>query len=67
MKLGFCYVVLDVFRSGVANGSLLHIQPFLQILFDLAVVEFSDDVFEDVARVVIPVDKHLLSVGERFY
>ena len=67
MELGFCYVVLDVFRSGVANCSLLYVQPFLHIVFEVEIVESSDDVFWDVARVVFPVDKHSLSVGERFY
>ena len=67
IELGFCYVVLDVFRSGVENCTLLYVQLFLHIVFEVEIVESSDDVFWDVARVVFPVDKHLLSVGERFY
>ena len=33
----------------------------------MEIAESLDDVFWDVARVVFPVDKHSLSVGERFY
>ena len=33
----------------------------------MEIVESHDDVFWDVARVVFPVDKHSLSVGERFH
>ena len=67
MKLGFCYVVLDVFWPGVADGGLLYIQPFLQVVFEMEVVESSYDVFWYVPWVVFPVDEHSLSVGERFY
>ena len=33
----------------------------------MEIVESSDDVFWDVARVVFPLDNYLFSVGDRFY
>ena len=67
MKLGFGYVVLYVFRPGVADGGLFYVQPFLQVVFEMEVVESSYDVFWYVSWVIFPVDEHTLSVGERFY
>ena len=66
MELGFCYLVLYVFLCGVVNCSLLDVQPFFYVVFEMVVVECPYDVFWDVVLVVFPVDKHSLFVGERF-
>ena len=57
MELGFGYVVLHVFRPGVADGGLFNVQPFLHVVFEMDVVEFSYDAFWYVSWVIFPMDE----------
>ena len=57
MKIGFGYVVLHVFRSGVADGGLFYVQPFLHVVFEMEIVEPSNDAFWYVTWVIFTVDE----------